>query len=60
MTIAELHRKISRTGANLHDQMEDLLTSDVFSACKYVRPAMLLLPFLRTAVDLNGTSAARP
>ena len=41
MTIAELHGKISRSGENLHDQMEDLLTSDVFSACKYVRPARL-------------------
>lgn len=56
MTIAELHGKISHTGANLHDQMEDLLTSDVFSVCKYVRPATLLLPFLRTAIDLYGTS----
>jgi hypothetical protein len=37
MTIAELHGKISSTGRNLHDQMEDLLTSDVFTACKYLR-----------------------
>lgn len=58
MTIAELHGKISRTGANLHAQMEDLLTSDVFSACKYVQPATLLLPFLRTSVDQDGFSAA--
>lgn len=28
MTLAELHGKISRTGINLHDQLEDLLTSD--------------------------------
>ena len=58
MTIAELHGKISHTGTNLHDQLEDLLTSDVFSASKYVRPAALLIPFLRTSVDLNGVSAA--
>jgi hypothetical protein len=58
MTIAELYGKISRTGANLNDQMEDLLTSDVFSACKYVRPSTLLLPFLRTSIDLDGITAA--
>lgn len=56
MTIAELHGKISRTGANLHNQMEDLLTSDLFSTCKYVRPSTLLLPYLQTSVDLNGAS----
>lgn len=58
MTIAELHGKISRTGANLHDQLEDLLTSDVFSTCKYVRPDSLLLPLLKTAKSLQGATLA--
>ncbi len=56
MTIAEFHGKISSTGRNLHDQLEDLLTSDVFSACKYVRPQVLLLPYLRTACSLDGVT----
>ena len=43
MTIAEIHGKISRVGTNLHEKMEDLLTSDVFTACKYVKPETLLL-----------------
>lgn len=58
MTIAEVHGKISSTGRNLHDQLEDLLTSDVFSACKYVRPQTLLLPFLRTAKSQDGRNLA--
>jgi hypothetical protein len=55
MTIAEVHGKLSRSGANLTERMEDLLTSDVFSACKYVRPETLLLPFLRGAQSVEGT-----
>jgi hypothetical protein len=58
MTIAELHGKISHSGINLHDQLEDLLTSDVFSACKYTRAESLLLPFLRSAKSLEGQSLA--
>ncbi len=58
MTIAELYGKISSTGSNLHDQMEDLLTSDVFSACKYLRSSTLLLPFLSTATSIGGASTA--
>lgn len=57
MTIAELHGKISSTGGNLHDQMEDLLTSDVFSACKYLRASTLLLSFLSTAASLDHFKA---
>ena len=60
MTIAEVHGKISSTGRNLHDQMEDLLTSDVFSACKYLRPTTLLVPFLKKARSLNDESPLVP
>ncbi len=56
MTIAEICGKISRTGENLSERLEDLLTSDVFSACRYVRPITLLLPFLSQAKQLNGES----
>ncbi len=54
MTIAEIHGKISHTGRNLSEKMEDLLTSDVFSACRYVRPEILLIPFLGTAKTVDG------
>ena len=30
MTVAEIHGKISETGVNLSERMEDLLTSDIF------------------------------
>jgi hypothetical protein len=53
MTIAEVRGKISHTGQNLSERLEDLLTSDVFSACRYVRPNILLVPFLRQARGLN-------
>lgn len=58
MTIAEIHGKISHTGSNLSDRLEDLLTSDVFAACRYVRPELLLLPFLRGAKTADGISLA--
>ncbi|GAI18804.1 unnamed protein product, partial [marine sediment metagenome] len=29
MTIAEIHGKISETGTNLSERMEDLLTADI-------------------------------
>ena len=35
MTIAELHGKISGSGSNLNDRLEDLLTSDVFGGLLY-------------------------
>ena len=35
--------------------MEDLLTSDVFGACKYMRPETLLIPFLHTATSVQGS-----
>ena len=53
MTVAEIRGKISQTGQNLSERMEDLLTSDVFSACRYVRPNILLIPFLQQAKDLS-------
>ena len=56
MTIAEIEGKISHTGQNLSERMEDLLTSDVFSACRYVRANTLLLPFLRRAKGLNNNT----
>lgn len=56
MTIAEIKGKISSTGSNLHDQLEDLLTSDVFSACRYQQPESLLIPLLATARNLPGNS----
>ncbi len=59
MTIAGTHGKISSTGRNLHDQMEDLLTSAVFSACKYLRPSTLFLPFIASAESQSGDNPPR-
>ncbi|MDA8014554.1 MAG: hypothetical protein MPK09_02945 [Gammaproteobacteria bacterium] len=36
MTIAEIHGKISGSGSNLSDRLEDLLTSDVFGPLRYL------------------------
>lgn len=56
MTMAEIRGKIGRSGSNLNNQMEDLLTSDVFTACRYLRPETLLIPFLNSSKGLEGTS----
>jgi hypothetical protein len=34
--LAELHGKISRTGSNLHERLEDQLTGDFFGALRYI------------------------
>jgi len=54
MTIAEIHGKISDTGTNLSERMEDLLTSDIFGCMRYLPPEKVLLPFLHTARSLHG------
>lgn len=53
ITIAEAKGKISGSGSNLNEKMEDLLTSDVFTACKYLPPTKLLIPFLKKAVNID-------
>jgi len=53
MTIAEIHGKISQSGSNLSDCLEDLLTSDVFTACKYLRSKTLIIPFLSKAINIK-------
>ncbi|MDP3061942.1 MAG: hypothetical protein Q8O40_01830 [Chloroflexota bacterium] len=49
MTTAELHGKVSGSGANATDTSEDLLTSNVFGCLRYVPPERALVPFLETA-----------
>ena len=43
-TIAEIKGKISSTGSNLSDRLEDLLTSDVFGPLRYIPFDEGLLP----------------
>lgn len=54
MTIAEIRGKISETGVNLSERMEDLLTSDILGCMRYVPPDRLLMPFLSTACSFHG------
>lgn len=54
MTIAEIRGKISQTGQNLSERMEDLLTSDIFGCMRYLPTQNALIPFLQTACSLHG------
>ena len=54
MTVAETHGKISGTGSNLSDRMEDLLTSDIFGCLRYLPPEGALLRFLSAARSFRG------
>ncbi|TET41771.1 MAG: hypothetical protein E3J66_04840, partial [Dehalococcoidia bacterium] len=54
MTLAEIHGKISETGTNLSERMEDLLTSDIFGCMRYLPTQKALIPFLQTACSLHG------
>jgi hypothetical protein len=49
MPHAELHGKISRSGSNLSDGLEDLLTSDLFGRLRYLAPQQGLALLLRAA-----------
>lgn len=54
MSIAEIYGKISDTGTNLSERMEDLLTADVFGCMRYLPIGKALLPFLQTACSFHG------
>ena len=54
MTVAEIHGKISETGTNLSERMEDLLTSDIFGCMRYLPAQKALIPFLQTVRSLHG------
>lgn len=47
--IAELHGKISSSGSNLSDRLEDKLTGDVFGALRYMPFNLGMAQILRTA-----------
>jgi len=54
MTIAEIHGKISETGTNLSERMEDLLTADIVGCMRYLSADKLLIPFLNTSYSYKG------
>lgn len=60
MTIAELRGKISESGTNLSERMEDLLTADTFGCMRYIPPEMILLPFLSTTRSFHGSEFTVP
>lgn len=60
MTIAEIRGKISQTGQNVSERMEDLLTSDIFGCMRYVSAQNVLVPFLQTAYSLHGNGLTIP
>lgn len=47
--IAELHGKISGTGSNLHDRLEDQLTGDIFGSLRYLPYGLGIAPILLAA-----------
>ncbi|WP_424946263.1 hypothetical protein [Candidatus Spongiihabitans sp.] len=55
MTIAEIHGKISGSGSNISDRLEDLLTSDVFGPLRYLPSCEGLLPVLCQAQLYSGS-----
>lgn len=60
MSIAEIRGKISDTGTNLSERMEDLLTSDIFGCMRYLPAKKALMPFLQTAYSIHGDLLAVP
>jgi len=60
MSIAEIRGKISETGTNLSERMEDLLTSDIFGCMRYLPAKKALIPFLQTARSLHDNILTIP
>lgn len=54
--IAEIYGKLSSTGSNLSDRLEDQLTGDTFGALRYIAPEFGIIPVLTTSYFLaeNG------
>jgi len=52
MLAAQLYGKLTRSEENL----EDLLTSNVFGTFKYLSPELGLIPFLEKALDIDGNT----
>lgn len=47
--IAEIHGKISATGSNLSDRLEDKLTGDIFGSLRYLPFELGIGPILSAA-----------
>ena len=60
MSIAEIRGKISATGSNLSERMEDLLTSDILGCMRYLPAQKVLIPFLQRARSLYGNTLTIP
>jgi len=58
MTLADIHGKLE--GIRLTDRSEDLLTANIFGCLQYIPPNKVLLPFLRKAQSLTGTTLQLP
>ena len=57
--IADIHGKISRSGSNVSEILEDKLTGDIFGAIRYLSADTLLLPFLKRAYWVNPDTGDR-
>jgi len=60
MAVAEVRGKISETGINLSERMEDLLTSDIFGCMRYLPVQKGMIPFLLTARSFHGNTLTVP
>jgi hypothetical protein len=58
--IAEIYGKISSTGSNLSDRLEDQLTGDVFGTLRYLDDHLGLLPFLESSYRLTRDGERLP
>jgi len=54
--IAEIHGKISKTGSNLSDRLEDELTGNIFGTLRYIPFSQALQPILAKAVYPSSIS----
>ena len=57
--IAEIHGKVSSSGSNINDRLEDILTSNVFQLLRYLPIELGILPVLISAENSHDEKQRR-
>lgn len=57
--IADIYNKISRSGSNLSEALEDKITGDIFGTLRYLPAHKALLPFLEKAYFLHAANGPK-
>lgn len=52
--LAEIHGKVSSSGTNINERLEDLLTSNIFQLLRYLPFEFFLKPIIQQSTNIDG------